>query len=250
MKYICDNCNNAFTRKANGNYVLNFCCKECYEEHRKQEYINKFKGIYGDNFKIISFTGDKVNIVCEKCGNNIVKVTKHLWSRNLMCRNCLGIERQRKEAVLNDLKEKRKQLNSLIKRLEKCHAYITSHTNKCEICGDEYIGSNRSKYCSDKCKNKIQWHNNKLKRERNLKTNGLLDKDITLSKLYERDNGICYLCGCECDYSDCDTDNNIFRVGKKYPSIDHIIPISKGGTHSWDNIKLAHISCNSKKSDK
>ena len=38
-----------------------------------------------------------------------------------------------------------------------------------------------------------------------------------------------------------------FIVGKKYPSIDHVIPLSKGGTHSWDNVKLAHFSCNSAK---
>ena len=78
----------------------------------------------------------------------------------------------------------------------------------------------------------------------------MTDKDITLAKLYERDKGICYLCGCECDYSDFEAADSIFKVGKTYPSIEHIIPISKGGTHSWDNIKLAHISCNSKKGDK
>lgn len=32
-----------------------------------------------------------------------------------------------------------------------------------------------------------------------------------------------------------------------YPTIDHIIPLSKGGLHSWNNIQLAHLSCNSSK---
>lgn len=250
MKYICANCNEAFTRKANGNYVLNFCCKECYDEYRKREYIDKFNSIYGNQFYVISFIGNKVNIRCEKCGSNIQRVAKHIWGRDLLCRNCCDIEKQHKDAILNELKDKRKKLDDLIKRLEKCNTYITTHTNKCEVCGKEYIGSKKSKYCSDKCKNKILWYNNKLKRERHIKNNGLIDKDITLAKLYERDKGICYLCGCECDYSDFEVSNDIFKVGKTYPSIEHIIPISKGGTHSWDNIKLAHISCNSKKSDK
>ena len=29
-----------------------------------------------------------------------------------------------------------------------------------------------------------------------------------------------------------------------------MIPIAKGGTHTWDNIQLAHRHCNSIKSDK
>lgn len=39
-------------------------------------------------------------------------------------------------------------------------------------------------------------------------------------------------------------------VGKTYPSIDHVFPLSKGGLHSWDNVKLAHHYCNTIKSDK
>jgi 5-methylcytosine-specific restriction endonuclease McrA len=30
--------------------------------------------------------------------------------------------------------------------------------------------------------------------------------------------------------------------------VDHIIPISKGGVHSYDNVQLAHLECNRKKS--
>lgn len=33
-------------------------------------------------------------------------------------------------------------------------------------------------------------------------------------------------------------------------TIDHIIPLSKGGTHTYNNVQLAHYICNSKKSDK
>ena len=45
-------------------------------------------------------------------------------------------------------------------------------------------------------------------------------------------------------------DNNTFIAGNKYPSVDHMIPIAKGGTHTWDNVQLAHRYCNSIKSDK
>lgn len=32
-------------------------------------------------------------------------------------------------------------------------------------------------------------------------------------------------------------------------TVEHIIPISKGGTHTWDNVVPAHAECNFKKSD-
>jgi 5-methylcytosine-specific restriction endonuclease McrA len=32
------------------------------------------------------------------------------------------------------------------------------------------------------------------------------------------------------------------------PTVDHIIPVSRAGTHTWDNVQLAHALCNSMKS--
>ena len=44
------------------------------------------------------------------------------------------------------------------------------------------------------------------------------------------------------------------RVDKRFKhpnpmcaSLDHIIPLSKGGTHTYDNVQLAHLGCNSSK---
>lgn len=65
----------------------------------------------------------------------------------------------------------------------------------------------------------------------------------TMDEIFKRDNGICHLC------------NNI--VDKAYPprhkmsaSIDHVTPISRGGTDTKDNIKLAHYGCNSRKGNR
>ena len=85
-------------------------------------------------------------------------------------------------------------------------------------------------------------------RRRNKCLNG--DKDITLEKLYERSGGICALCGELCDYENYEIENGFIIVGDTYPSIDHIKPISKGGSHTWDNVQLAHKLCNCAKADK
>lgn len=73
------------------------------------------------------------------------------------------------------------------------------------------------------------------------------DKDITLKKLYERDNGVCYICGNICDWNDSEWKDGVFIVGHNYPTIEHLKPLSQGGSHTWNNIRLACLSCNSKK---
>lgn len=59
------------------------------------------------------------------------------------------------------------------------------------------------------------------------------EKGITLDGIYKRDKGICQICG---DW-----------VQPKHASIDHIIPLIKGGTHTWDNVQLTHKICNLRK---
>lgn len=59
-------------------------------------------------------------------------------------------------------------------------------------------------------------------------------------ELYERDDWTCYLCSSPVDRSG---DLN----GNRSPSLDHVIPRSKGGTHDASNLKTACRSCNSRK---
>ena len=73
---------------------------------------------------------------------------------------------------------------------------------------------------------------------------------ITLTKLIKRDKNICHICGEKCNGKDFYYRDNIFIAGEDYPSVDHVKPIAKGGTHTWDNVKLAHRRCNSEKRDK
>lgn len=72
------------------------------------------------------------------------------------------------------------------------------------------------------------------------------DPQISLKKVMLRDQGICQLCGKPVDT----TSRSGKGVGKLYPTIDHIIPLSRGGGHTWDNVQLAHLICNSIKCDR
>ena len=94
-------------------------------------------------------------------------------------------------------------------------------------------------------RNKIR----KRLREAKAKANGKVDYSITLSKLIERDNCTCMLCGRLVNESDYVFDGDTFIAGNDYPSIDHIKPLSKGGAHQWNNVQLAHRLCNSLKNN-
>ena len=62
-------------------------------------------------------------------------------------------------------------------------------------------------------------------------------------KLIARNRPACHLCGEEIDY---DTDDHLDPMSF---TIDHIIPLAKGGADHIDNIAAAHRKCNRDKSD-
>lgn len=190
------------------------------------------------------------------------------------------------KGIENDVNDWRKSVESLAKdseralcELEKLNEWIageySSHKRHlveyepqiatCRHCGDEWLfwpshekyGRKKpSPYCSRSCLNR---HTKRKSRERygvdnigrRLKRYGA-DKaprdHITLDALIERDGGVCYLCGCTTSKADSWHDENgNFICGETYPTRDHVMPIAKGGTHTWDNVKLACMKCNSTK---
>ncbi len=71
------------------------------------------------------------------------------------------------------------------------------------------------------------------------------------STVAKRENYLCHICGGRVDEADFTrTSSGAFVVGPRYPTVDHVVPKSKGGTHHWKNLKLAHHQCNSHKSDR
>ena len=121
-------------------------------------------------------------------------------------------------------------------------------TRVCKNCGKDYsiasTGYDSEQYCSRKCMKRWAMRIKNDRRLRRMKARKH-DNDITLERLFTRDRGICYLCGNQCDWSDV-VDGN---ASDRYPSIDHVVPVSKGGTHTWDNVKLACRKCNTAKGD-
>lgn len=77
-------------------------------------------------------------------------------------------------------------------------------------------------------------HNHKVKRK--FQMQAVAYERIDPQVVYARDHGICQLCQEPCTLEDA--------------SIDHVIPLSKGGPHTYANITLAHKRCNSRKGNR
>lgn len=71
------------------------------------------------------------------------------------------------------------------------------------------------------------------------------DFEITLDSVIDRFGGVCQLCGEKTDRGDVKNGH----IGRMYPTVDHVIPLSKGGRHTVENTQLAHMHCNSRKCD-
>ncbi|QNO12539.1 HNH endonuclease [Streptomyces phage MulchMansion] len=61
---------------------------------------------------------------------------------------------------------------------------------------------------------------------------------ISIQALYERDNGICGICGNKV---------TIRQLNRGLANRDHIIPVSLGGNNYQTNLRLAHSICNVKR---
>lgn len=233
---------------------------------RKQHYVNGYtKGDFDRDAyatKIVSerihgfeyvdgFTSSdgSVRLRCKKCGAVIVRSWITVRHNNIACENCKRIvaeEKAKQEEQQRRLEAERKEWAKAGKAKAKQLSFSI-----CKGCGSLFYSERLGvQYCTIDCQKRTL---NAIGKDKRLKKmmGIVVDRSITVEKLYEKSNGVCAICGGQCDWSDhVLRDDGTFVVGAMYPSIDHVKPISKGGLHEWDNVQLAHLSCNSKKSNK
>ena len=121
---------------------------------------------------------------------------------------------------------------------------------ECVLCGARFKKkAENQKFCTSACRKRASWRKHDPLRDKRFK-GAIIDNDITLHKLFRMSGGVCYLCGGACDWNAKIIINGRPYAKAKYPSIDHVIPLSKGVEHSWNNVRLAHLGCNSSKGAK
>ena len=194
-------------------------------------------------------TDSPIDLRCKVCGT--VKRVSMITVRKgkVECAVCRKLETEKRQQArrneeANERKERQeaKARERLLKRIDKAEQTILRFCS----CG-ALLANNLSDYCPV-CQKRIANKRKEISRRVKIK-NALIDSDITVQEVFRRDGGRCWLCGEQCDPEDFIERDGTVICGDLYPSIDHVIPLSKGGEHSWANVKLAHRRCNYLKSD-
>lgn len=226
-----------------------------FNTNNHETFIDRFNEKYKDSFEYVSgYEKDKSNIevMCKVCHRISTKYSNQALYKNIECQYCEADKREDKRAKAEaDAKHKAIQrVKRKVEALSKQRARELRLNKMCGECGKSFKANHvRTIYCSDDCKSR-HFNRSKELRRRNAIASGDIDADISLERVAALDNHICYLCGTTCDANDfVISDDGHFIVGPKHPSIEHVKPLSKGGTHTWDNVRLAHHYCNTIKSN-
>lgn len=212
-------------------------------EGDKDKWLSSFEKQFGKDWDVVGrfISADAhIDIKCKHCGTvkDYPCASVRKGYQTIECSGCKRKKREQ-EAEEKRIRQRQRLIDATLKA-EEARQKEKAKWHPCPVCG---AITNRPKYCCEKCADD---HKERLKdaRRRTRIKDATIDVDISLKAVYERDKGICYLCGKPCDWNDFKYIENYFVVGKNYPSIEHVIPLSRGGLHSWDNVRLAHHRCN------
>ena len=216
----------------------------------------------------------RVDIRCQCCGAEFTRGVDSIRDGNTVCIECQKVETRKRHEEEKQAKELEKELKAKEREIVKKQreSQIEEERNAkldevcvCKECGRKYTPRQYMKsqglilysnpgYCSHECKRKATNRSRKAapsgrtgdyyKRARKYGCEYV--PGITLKKLIKRDGLRCAICGEMCDPSDHSWSE---YSGPMHPSMDHKIPMAKGGGHTWNNVQVAHIICNSRKGD-
>ena len=120
-------------------------------------------------------------------------------------------------------------------------AYVIRECGWCEQPIKLPYSANAPRKYHDECKIQARRARDRIKgvRRRGYRSNYL----VTHEEIAQRDNYTCQLCRKPVDML-------LPRTSKFGATLDHKIPISKGGADTLENLQLAHWVCNNRKSDR
>ena len=221
-------------------------------EEEKRAYVESFLPIgffYANGYIDCDH---HVNLGCKVCGTifdaSMISVRQ---GYKIVCPFCA--EADKTEKLKREQEKKKRQKaearirkdEARIRRELDIARRLTERIHACPVCGNI---TTRRLYCCDACMHKVNNHRKESKR-RAMLVGAVKDTDIDIHELFRRDKGVCHICGGICDWNDKEIRATGIVCGNLYPSVDHVIPLAKGGRHEWENVRLAHRICNSIKRD-
>ena len=126
---------------------------------------------------------------------------------------------------------------------------VAPSSRTCPICRSVFApvdaASMQSRMCSPECVDRARRKLHAIgKQQRAARMRGVLSERVDPFRVFDRDGWRCRLCGVRTPKAKRGTYDN------DAPELDHIIPLSKGGAHSYLNTQCACRKCNGAKSDR
>src|SRR3990167_667290 len=117
-------------------------------------------------------------------------------------------------------------------------------TFTCTACGSQGVGGRARKMCeacSWERRGRLQNRAN-VQRYKALKR-GTAVEQVDPMDIFDRDEWTCRLCLLPIDTA-------LRHPHRLSATIDHVVPLSRGGSHTRENLQAAHLSCNSSKGNR
>ena len=201
----------------------------------------------GDTLELLDHDFDgKFLLRCKVCGHEFKRV-KGSYGHTFTCPQCHECSQYEKTRKRD---ERRQQVRA-------AREWRKSVPRICKECGDPFWSEyDNAAYCSPKCRKRVANRRIDIRKKRNGKRVGAnpykrrmrievnshtYDRTVTLDAVFARHHGIC----CECG-------RKTVRSKSYTPlqaTLDHVIALNNGGTHTWDNVQLLCSKCNSEKRD-
>lgn len=160
------------------------------------------------------------DVVCERCGLVFVSAKRNARYCTRFCK----LEARK-------AKEKKDRLA------------VKGDQRRCIRCGEAIPPTMRAdaKFCSSSCNAKAHAQGRSFRR-RAASHDQRETALISLAAIAERDRWLCGLCGTR-------VPPGARHPDPRAPSLDHIVPLSRGGTNEASNLQLTHLICNLQKRD-
>lgn len=222
-----------------------------YNERERGNRIERLKEKLDDAFEYVGgYDGSDgyVTIRCKQCGTEFERSAQAIRKRQVKncpcCRQRDAERREREKEERRIMREAQEEIRRHERERKELERVESIRQVDCVVCGKRFETRKPNKLCcSQECSRKYanRYHDKRIAKEKRV------DFGINALSLFKRDNGVCWICGGKCDLNDYTTRNGAFIAGDWYPSVDHIIAICDGGEDSWENVKLAHRICNTRR---
>jgi hypothetical protein len=186
----------------------------------------------------------KSRVICIDCQHRLHNDYSRERARNLstsipkpsrlvyICQEC-GIQYESSRSETIYCSKKCKESNRARKWKENLEA--SKSVRNCLHCGVEIPKTMRAdaKFCSEVCNSAAHQLVRNLARRA-----GDIERSVVFRlEIAERDNWICGICHEE-------VDRTLSHPDPLCASVDHIIPLARGGTNDLDNLQISHLRCN------